>query len=54
MYVECKNVVRSCDHCCSGKTTLHFVCVAELHVTGNYMQIECCTTMVLWQIYVTG
>jgi hypothetical protein len=34
------------------KKTLHFVCVAELRVTGNYMQIECCTKVVLWQIYV--
>jgi hypothetical protein len=27
------------NHCCSGNTTLHYVCVVELHVTVNYIKI---------------
>ena len=34
---------------------MHFVCVVELHVTVNCIanNNECCTTILLWQIYVS-
>jgi hypothetical protein len=27
------------DHCCCGNTTMHYVCLVEVHVAVNYIKI---------------
>ena len=35
----------SCNHCCSGKATMHYMFVVELYITVKHKKFECCTTM---------
>jgi hypothetical protein len=39
VYVYSNIMAFSPNHCSSGKTTLHIVCVAEIHVTVSYIKI---------------
>jgi hypothetical protein len=39
---------------CSENIAVRFVCVGEIHVTVSYIanSNECCTVILIWQIYV--
>ena len=39
MYVQRNTVARLRNHCCSENTTIHSLCVAELHVTVSCTKI---------------
>ena len=39
MYVEGKTVARSRNHCFSGNATMFSVCIVELHITVNNMEV---------------
>lgn len=53
MYVWRNIMTCSGNHSCKGNATIRSPCTAELHVHFQQQRnIECCTTMVLWQTYV--
>jgi len=41
VYVLCNIVARSRYHCCSGSTNMLSVCVVEMHVAVNCINILC-------------
>ena len=53
MWVWRNIVTRSRNHCCSGNTTVLSVCCWAICHCQLYKNIDCCTTMGLWQSYVT-
>ena len=50
MYAYRTIVVRSRNHCCSGKATKRSLCVFEADVTQHYKNTEGYMTMPLWRI----
>jgi len=50
MNLEHNIVTHSNNHCCSGNTTIHSLCVAELHHCQLYKNNECYTTL-LCKVY---
>jgi len=43
MYKQHNIVARSCNHCCKGKATKHYVCIVELHATANRIKTSSVT-----------